>query len=99
MARTIRRKHYLPSWVVTDSICVPDLSCFLHLRLEGEALKEKLCWWHQDNGRKLFRGPKKSFRKAQEVRSRVVAKNQLDRFWKNPEHEVLLGKIPYPYWD
>lgn len=100
MSRTIRRKDYVPQWVTSELCAAPFLSGLVRIKLEGNALKKQLRWWHEDKGNDWWHiSPKKSFRKRQEVGNRMVAKNQLDRFRKNAEYEVFLGKIPYPYWD
>lgn len=53
MARTIRRKHYVPSWVTEtwefEFTNHRGRRCFYGYRqLEGEERARKLRWWHED---------------------------------------------------
>ena len=105
MARTIRRKHYVPSWVTeawefefTDH---KGRRCFYGYRqLEGEERARKLRWWHEDKS--CFWGvrPPKPYRKKHEERHRAEARAQLTRWRKDPEFPVQLGRKPkLGYWD
>ena len=99
MARTFRRKTYVPTWVTRDSV-VLDGNYAGYVQLEGDERKKQLRWWHEDKNSWWNITPHKSFRKAEEAIYRQKCNNQLHRFVKNHEHEVLiLEREPYPYWD
>lgn len=95
MSRTIRRKHYVPSWVTSD--WTHDRG---HFELEGEELRKALRWWHEDKSCNWGARPPKSFRQEYESIHRMKAKTELSRFGKNDEYEVQLRqKARLGYWD
>lgn len=100
MAKTVRRKHYVPVWVTRELIWV-DYKCAGHVQLEGEARAKQLRWWHEDKGNSWWHNaPKKSFRKEQGKLYRNHCKVELVKYVKADYYEVLiLTRRPYPYWD
>lgn len=106
MARTIRRKHYTPKWVTTKAYEFIDPRTGAQvwwagdIELEGAERAEKLRWWHEDKSCWWGARPPKPYRQAVETKHRMDSKNELNRWKRNPDHEVqVLRKRPLGYWD
>jgi hypothetical protein len=106
MARTIRRKTYVPSWVTEDWVSryihpvTGDVIHFYVRQLEGDERAAKLRWWHEDKSAYWGARPPTYYRKMYEEAHRAKARTELIRWAKNPEHPVqILRKAKLGYWD
>lgn len=102
MARTIRRKHYIPTWVTQtwEWRLINDTDSPGYRQLEGEELAKQLRWWHEDKSCFWGTRPPKCYRQMHEERHRATARNELERWIKNEEHPVQLErKAKLGYWD
>ena len=98
MARTIRRKTYVPLDAISEWERPEGISTINRVRLEGEKLKRALIEWHSDFGTLHERRASKTFRKFHEERERTETRTQLAKFVKRPDFEVRLGRIPFSLW-
>ena len=99
MARTIRRKTYVPFDAISEWERLEGISTITRVRLEGDKLKRALLEWHSDFGTLHERRASKTFRKFHEERERTETRTQLAKFVKRPDFEVRLGRIPFYHWD
>lgn len=103
MARTIRRKHYVPGWVTEDEFHFVDPATGVSvsagwIQLQGKDRQRKVRWWHAEHTRFQVRPPK-AFRKAYEVRHRIECKQELARQLNHDEYDAtFLPKKPLGYW-
>lgn len=105
MARTYRRKHYTPSWVTQDTYVFIDpragVQCRAgHIERVGDDRARELRWWHEDKSCWWGARPPKPYRQEVEAQHRMSAKSELNKWWKNEGHDVLiLSKGQLGYWD
>jgi hypothetical protein len=105
MARTIRRKHYVPTWVTTDwgQHTDPETGITIYgayRQLKGEELAKQLRWWHEDKGHPWGISPPTYHRKRHEEQHRAQARTEIIRWMKNPDHPVQIHrKLRLDYWD
>lgn len=103
MARTIRRKHYVPNWATEESVEFTDsvTGRTIHTgwtQLQGEERRKRLRWWHSETTCFLV-SPRKVFRKQYEARHRMDCKREMSRYLKDCRYEImLLPKKPLGYW-
>ncbi len=104
MARTVRRKGYVPSHVTNTWEYVQDPvtgeSFYRNIRLEGAERQAKLRWWHEDKSCWWGARPPKPFRQEVERAHRMTSKAELQKWWRNENYEPLCRrKALLPYWD
>lgn len=103
MARTTRRKHYVPEWVTRDFVRIDDPHhgrMWTWITLEGEARAKQLRWWHEDKKANWGARPPKPFRMEHEAQHRSDSRQQLARWAREPDFEVQIRRKPVlPYWD
>lgn len=96
MARTKRRTSgRQPRWLYKEYIYGFGFS----IVEDKEEIKKRDIEWHSDWG---FRnsGPSKYFRHMQEDSFKMYTKEQILKFWKDPEYEVqITNKHRIDYWD
>jgi len=107
MARTIRRKNYVPSWVTEEwgfeYTIDPETgvtgfrACY---ELTGKERAAQLRWWHEDKNGPWGISPPTYHRKRHEEQHRAHARTELIRWVKNPDHPVQIRrKAVLDYWD
>lgn len=104
MARTIRRKSYVPRHVTEDWRYVTDPrtgeSFYGRVQLEGKERAKQLRWWHEDKSCWWGARPPKFYRKMHEDTHRADSKTELVRWVKNADYEPLVSrKALLGYWD
>lgn len=103
MARTKRRKTYVPEWVTRDYVPVEDPEAgryWTWVDLEGDERAKQLRWWHEDKSRYWGARPPKPFRMEHEAAHRGNSRQQLARWVREPDFEVQIRRKPVlPYWD
>lgn len=105
MARTIRRKSYVPTdvtetWHVLIDPQTGGVSLAGRVQLEGEEREKKLRWWHEDKSCWWGARPPKFYRKQHEDRHRMTCKSELAKWCRNADYEPLVRrKALLGYWD
>lgn len=105
MARTIRRKSYVPSHVTETWHQITDPKTGRttfggHIQLEGAERAKQLRWWHEDKSCWWGARPPKFYRKMFEDTHRAACKTELVRWVKNADYEPLVRrKALLGYWD
>jgi hypothetical protein len=107
MARTIRRKKYVPLWVTEEwgfeytTDPVTGLRRFLaSFQLTGKERAAQLRWWHEDKARPWGISPPTYHRKRHEEQHRARARCELTRWVKDPDYPVQIERKPtLDYWD
>lgn len=105
MARTIRRKHYVPGWVTEKAFYFIDPKTGVecrggYIQLEGAERAKQLRWWHEDKSCWWGVRPPKPCRIEIETRHRIAAKGELARWLKDFEYEVQIRrKGQLVWWD
>ena len=103
MARTIRRKHRVPGWVMEESFTFVDpqtgVEVFTgYVRLHGQARQEKIRIWHRQRCHFVISIPK-VHRQHYEDQHRMECKQEIARYLKDENYEIqLLPKRHLGYW-
>lgn len=99
MAKTVRRKHYVPKWVTQEWV-ISECGASYRKQLDGAERAAKLRWWHEDKTSWYQVSPPKYFRKCEEARYKTLCNTELQKWEKSNDHEVLIvERLPYHYWD
>lgn len=98
MSRTIRRKNFVPEWVTHEWKSRDSFSsAWIRVPKEGKELAKALKKHHGDTYR--WDWPTKWVRNDVQTTYRAQARNELARYLKDEEYEVIIPrKNPIP-WD
>jgi hypothetical protein len=104
MSRTIRRKNYVPNWVVTERVRIPGTYLEIRVPMQGTDLVKSLARHHGDAGCVTYTGSgiscPKWFRQMHQKKYRAKCYRELRKVLHDEDYEYIIRSKPaLPYWD